>query len=86
MEYIIPIPDDIAKKVQDNWTDIPGKALEAFVIAAYNDEIITEFEVQRILNISSRWELENFLKKNKAYLHYTEDDLQQDIERIKEVI
>ena len=86
MQYTIPIPDDIAKKIQDRWQDIPSRVLESFALAAYNDEIITEHEVQKILNISSRWELEEFLKKNKVYLHYTEQDLEQDLKNINEVV
>ncbi|EFI34163.1 conserved hypothetical protein [Desulfonatronospira thiodismutans ASO3-1] len=86
MEYTIPIPDDVAKKVQDRWEDIPGRVLESFALAAYNDGIITEYEIQKILNISSRWELEEFLKKNKVYLYYTEEDLEQDIKNLEKVV
>ena len=86
MEYTIPIPDDVAKKVQDKWEDIPSRVLESFTLAAYNDGIITEHEIQKILNISSRWELEEFLKKNKVYLYYTEEDLEQDIKNLDEVV
>ena len=86
MEYTIPIPDDVAKKVQDRWEDIPSRVLESFALAAYNDGIITEHEIQKILNISSRWELEEFLKKNKVYLYYTEEDLEQDLKNLDEVV
>jgi len=86
MEYTIPIPDDVAKKVQDRWEDIPGRVLESFALAAYNDGIITEYEVQKILDISSRWELEEFLKKNKVYLYYTEEDLEQDLKNLEKVV
>lgn len=86
MEYTIPIPDDVAKKIQNRWQDIPSRVLESFALAAYNDEIITEHEVQKILNISSRWELEEFLKKKNAYLHYTEQDLEQDLKNLNEVV
>ena len=86
MEYTIPIPDDVAKKVQDRWEDIPGRVLESFALAAYNDGIITEYEIQKILNISSRWELEEFLKKNKVYLYYTEEDLERDLKNLEKVV
>ncbi len=86
MEYTIPIPDDVANKIQDRWEDVPSKVLESFALAAYNDGIITEYEVQKILNFSSRWEVEEFLKKNKAYLNYTESDLDQDMKNLNEVI
>ena len=86
MRFTIPIPDDVAKKVQDRWEDIPGRVLESFALAAYNDGIITEYEVQKILDISSRWELEEFLKKNKVYLYYTEEDLEQDLKNLEKVV
>ncbi|NEP49808.1 MAG: UPF0175 family protein [Moorea sp. SIO3C2] len=35
-------------------------------------------QVRRILNFSSRWETYQFLKEEKAYLPYTEADLDED--------
>jgi predicted HTH domain antitoxin len=39
-----------------------------------------------MLNFSSRWETYEFLKREKAYLPYTEDDLKQDVQAIRNVL
>ena len=83
MECTIPIPDDVALQIKNQWPDISRRALEAFALEAYRDSVITEYEVQKLLGISSRMELDAFLKKSKAYIDYTEMDLQQDIENIR---
>lgn len=43
-------------------------------------------EVRRMLNFSSRWETYEFLKREKAYLPYTEADLEQDIKTINDLL
>ena len=83
MEYTIPIPDDVALQIKNQWPDIPKRALEAFALQAYRNGVITEYEVQKLLKISSRMELDAFLKESNAYIDYTEKDLQQDIENIR---
>ena len=83
MECTIPIPDDIALQIKNQWPDISRGALEALALEAYRNGVITEYEVQKLLKISSRMELDAFLKQSKAYIDYTEIDLQQDIENIR---
>jgi hypothetical protein len=46
----------------------------------------SEAEVQRMLHLPSRWEIDAFLKRSKAYLDYTEADLEQDILAIRQVL
>lgn len=41
---------------------------------------------RQMLNFSSRWETYEFLKREKAYLPYTEDDLEQDVQAIRNVL
>jgi len=65
------------------WPNIPRRALEAFALQAYRNGVITEYEVQKLLKISSRMDLDAFLKESNAYIDYTEKDLQQDIENIR---
>lgn len=83
MEYTIPIPDDVALQIKNQWPDIPRRVLEAFALQAYRNGVITEYEVQKLLKISSRMELDAFLKESNAHIDYTEKDLQQDIENIR---
>ena len=68
---------------KNQWPDIPRRVLEAFALQAYRSGVITEYEVQKLLKISSRMQLDAFLKESNAYIDYTEKDLQQDIENIR---
>ena len=83
VECTIPIPDDVALQIKNQWPNIPRRALEAFALQAYRNGVITEYEVQKLLKISSRMDLDAFLKESNAYIDYTEKDLQQDIENIR---
>lgn len=74
------VPDDIVEKLEARWEDLPKQALEALAAEAYRVGILTAFEVQRTLGLSSRWETDEILKRSGAFLNYSEDDLQQDID------
>ncbi len=86
MNIAIEVPEDIGHQLLARWGDISQRALEALTLEAYRSEVITEVQVQRMLNLSSRWEVEAFLKRAKAYLDYTEADLEQDILAIRNVV
>jgi predicted HTH domain antitoxin len=80
MEVLLKVPDDIVEKLEARWADLPRHALEALAVEAYRSGILTAFEVQRTLNLASRWEVDEILKRSGAFLDYSDDDLQQDIE------
>ena len=85
MDVCIKIPDDVVQRIQRHGVDLSRNALEAFAIQAYRADAITEAEVQRMLGLPSRWDTDRFLKDAKAYLDYTEVDLQSDIDAIREL-
>ena len=74
----LQVPDDIAEKLVKKWTDLPRCALEALAVDAYRERVLTAYEVQRLLGLSSRWKTEEFLKGAGADLGYTEEDLRED--------
>ena len=39
----------------------------------------------KLLNLSSRWEKDRFLKNAHAYIDYTDADLEQDIDAIRKL-
>jgi len=82
MNVSIAVPDDVVHQMEAKWKDVPRHALEVLAIEAYRSGVITEAEVQRMLDLSSRWEVDEFLKRSRAYIDYTEADLQQDIDSI----
>jgi predicted HTH domain antitoxin len=84
MQITIEIPDDIANQLKP--LSISCRILELIAADQYRQGQIGASEVRRILNFSSRWETYEFLKREKAYLPYTEDDLDQDIQTIHHLL
>jgi hypothetical protein len=83
MDVCINVPDDVVTQMQARWNDLPRSALEALAIEAYRTGVITEVEVQRMLDLPSRWDADRFLKASQAYIDYSEADLEQDIDAIR---
>lgn len=78
MEISISVPDAIAQQLKGHWHDLPRHALEAFVADAYRHQLLTTGQVRQILDLPSRLDVDAFLKQSGAYLHYTEEDLNED--------
>jgi hypothetical protein len=86
MNITIEVPEDVARRLETIWGDLPQRVVEALAVEAYRSGVITEVEVQRMLHLPLRWEVEGFLKRAKAYLDYTEADLERDILAIRHVL
>ncbi len=84
MQITIELPDDIANQLQPPNTS--RRVLELIVADNYRQGRIGAAQVRRMLHFSSRWETYEFLKQEKAYLPYTEDDLEQDLQAISKVL
>lgn len=82
----LQVPDDIAEKLLQKWTDLPQGALEALAVDAYRERILTAYEVQRLLGHSSRWKTEELLKRSGADLGYTEEDLREDAATLRRAL
>lgn len=86
MNIFVPVPEDIIHKMEKKWPDITRRAQESFAVEAYRAGVITEAEVQRMLNLPSRWDVDALLKRYRAYLDYTESDLDEDIQAIEQAL
>ncbi len=84
MQINIEIPENIADQLQTS--NLSRRILELIAADSYRQGRIGSAEVRQILNFSSRWETYQFLKDEKAYLPYTEDDLEQDAQAIRNVL
>jgi Uncharacterised protein family (UPF0175) len=85
MNISIEVPDDVVDHLQVRWDNIPRRTLEALALETFRSGVITEAQVQQMLKLPSRWEVEAFLKRAQVYLDYTEADLQRDIIAIRKV-
>jgi predicted HTH domain antitoxin len=73
----VDLPEEIAKRLQAAWRNVPRGVLEAVALEGYRDGTLAWDEVGHLLGLSF-WETEAFLKARQAYLAYAEDDLEQD--------
>jgi predicted HTH domain antitoxin len=80
MTVAVDIPDDLERRLRDGWADMPRKVLEAVAVEAYRSGALTGAEVQRLLGLESRWDLEAFLKQAGVVLDYDQADLARDLE------
>ena len=80
MNIAITLPDDVAEKLEQHWSDLPRYILESLVADAYRDGLLSGGQVQSILSIPSRIGVHDFLKRSGVYLNYDEEDLEQDLE------
>ena len=80
------IPEAIGQQLIAQWGNVSQRAREALAIEAYRTGSLTSAQVQSLLNLSSRWEVEEFLKNLQAYLDYTEEDLEQDRQTLNNLL
>jgi predicted HTH domain antitoxin len=85
MKLTLELPDEIEETLRAQWSNLPRHALEALAIEAYRSDILTAFQVQEMLGLASRWETDEFLKKAQAHLHYSAEDLAQDLRTLREL-
>jgi len=83
MHIIIEVPDDIAHHLESRWSNLEKRSLKALALEAYRLGALNESQMQRLLNLPSRWDVERFLQQEQAYLDYTEADLDGDIHAIR---
>lgn len=83
MNVAIEIPDSLSEPLSSRWEDLPQGVLEAVATEAYRSGALTAYQVGQLLGHGSRWQTESFLKKAKAWLRYTEDDLERDLANLR---
>ena len=83
MDVSIPLPERIAQRLQASWKDVPARMLQAVAIEGYRSGALTEYEVQQMLELPSRWAVEEFLKQSRAFIDYSEADLMTDVTAIR---
>lgn len=76
MEIAITLPDDLGAQLAENWDDLPRQVLEALAADAHRRGLFSSAEVQRVLGLSSRFEVARFVKEAGVPLAYDESDLE----------
>ena len=78
MQVTITIPDDVAALLQNGGGDISRKILELAAIQGYLSEELTTYDVQKMLGIESRFEVDAFYKAHGVRRDYTLEDLERE--------
>lgn len=78
MQIQIALPDDVACSLETKWGSLERKLLEMLVIEAYREGSISVGKVRELLGMSTRLEVDAFLKAKGVNLHYNETDFETD--------
>ncbi|WP_072621450.1 UPF0175 family protein [Spirulina major] len=79
MQLAIELPEEIAQQLAQHWDNLPRRILEAIALEAYRSNTLTTAQVQALLQLPSRWAVEDFLQQHHALIDYTTDDLEADV-------
>ena len=85
MEITIHIPEDLARSLGHESGDLSRRTLEALAIDGYRSGELTEEQVRRILGYGTRMQVHEFLKEHDVYLNYGLEDLEQDLQTLRQV-
>jgi predicted HTH domain antitoxin len=75
----VELPDDLGRQMIPAGRDPARTALEDMAVAAYRAHRLTEYQLATLLGMD-RYELDGFLKERGAWIDYTSDDLQREVE------
>jgi uncharacterized protein UPF0175 len=78
MRIWLDLPDALVAQLIDRGQDLSRSALEAMAIDAYRMRRLTSHQLCQLLEISSRDELDGFLKHHGVPLEYTVDDFERE--------
>lgn len=77
MQVTINIPDELARTLTAPGQDPARAALEAWGLEAYRQRRLSGYQLRILLGMSSRWELDGFLKEHRVE-KYTVEDFEKD--------
>ncbi len=80
MSLSIELPEDVSVALEAEWGDVPRRTLEAVAAEGYRSGVLSESQLRRMLGYESRMQVHAFLKNAGVFLHYTEADLDHDLE------
>ncbi len=78
MQISIVLPDEVVFSLQTRWGSLEQRLLEMIVIEAYRDGSISVGKVRELLGMSTRLEVDSFLKERGIELNYDQTDLEVD--------
>ncbi len=80
MQITLNIPEELAAQIIPVGKDPAQAALESLAVEGYRANRLTEGQIRRMLGYETRMEVHALLKEHDVYLHYSPENLQQDID------
>ncbi len=80
MQITLELPDDLAQRLAGDAATLSRTALEALALEGMRVGTLSKAEARRMLGISSRYEMDGFLKSHGYTLPLTLEDVEQDTE------
>jgi len=85
MTITVEIPERLAEQLVHAGQDPARAALEAIAIEGYRSDRLSETDIRELLGFETRMEVHGFLKEHGAFLHYTDEDLEHDLEMARQI-
>jgi|SRR5271166_3813437 len=80
MRVTLEVPEDLARLLGEGSDDLTRAALEALALEGLRAGKLTVAQARRLLAVSSRYEMDGFLKAHGVLLPLTVDDVKRDAE------
>jgi hypothetical protein len=80
MQVTLDVPEDLAHLLSANPGGITRAALEALALEGLRSGKISVAQARRLLGISSRYEMDGFLKAHEIFLPLTVEEIERDAE------
>jgi len=84
MNVAIEIPDEVARQLAARSGEVSRGVLEAVAVEAYRSGTITPAQVQQMLALKTRWDVEDLLRRADAFHDYTMADLERDLTAMRD--
>jgi hypothetical protein len=78
MNLTVEIPDDLARRLSADGSDLSRRALEALAAEEYKHERLTKPELQRLLGIETSFQLNDFLRAHDVWIEYALEDAERE--------
>jgi hypothetical protein len=83
MTVSLEIPDELGRLIAGNAGELPRTLLESTALEAIRSGRLTISQARRLLGISSRNEMDGFLKSHGVFLDVSLEDIQRDSELVR---
>ncbi len=80
MQVTLELPEDLARLFGESSAMLNRAALEALVLEGLRAGKLTVAQGRRLLGISSRYEMDGFLKAKGVFLNLSAEDVKRDAE------